>query len=217
MKTKNFYLKLIITIISLNMFLSCYNNPGGTLIEAPNLVLPPETQTGANTFGCLINGKLLVPRDGLGSFSGSGSKGVIIWGDVTGNQQYNEIDVHDYKSARTANILLHIQNLHQLGVGQYIVNLSNGMTSIDGLNHTYIHCRIFNETLNMYQYYRSFDNSVSIKITRYDSPNQIIQNRIFSGTFSGKLKNSVNASDIIEITDGRFDFNKRTILDQIFL
>ena len=25
--------------------------------------LPPETQTGANTFGCLVNGKVFIPKD----------------------------------------------------------------------------------------------------------------------------------------------------------
>ena len=30
----------------------------------PEEGLPKETQTGANTFGCLIDGKLLVPRSG---------------------------------------------------------------------------------------------------------------------------------------------------------
>jgi len=28
--------------------------------------LPPETTTGANTFGCKVNGKVFVPRDGRG-------------------------------------------------------------------------------------------------------------------------------------------------------
>ncbi|MCC6289338.1 MAG: hypothetical protein IT249_15775 [Chitinophagaceae bacterium] len=28
--------------------------------------LPPETTTGANTFGCKVNGKVFVPRDGNG-------------------------------------------------------------------------------------------------------------------------------------------------------
>jgi hypothetical protein len=29
--------------------------------------LPPETQVGANTFGCLINGKTFIPRSGNNS------------------------------------------------------------------------------------------------------------------------------------------------------
>jgi hypothetical protein len=169
--------------------------------------LPAETMIGANTFGCYINGKLVIPRDGSGTFGGP-DRAVYFWADPTGNQQYSEIDVRDYKSEKTSSILIHIQNLNQNGAGNYIVDESNGNSNIDGLNHNYIHCRVYNETTNSYQYYRSFQNSGLIKITRYD-----INNRIISGTFSCKLRNSVNVSDEIEVTNGRFDF-KWSTLDQ---
>ena len=177
--------------------------------------LPPETQTGANTFGCLINGKVLIPRNGSGTIGGS-DRAVTVWGDVTGAQQYNEIDVRDFKSNRTAQILLHIQNIHQLGTGNYTINLSNGNRGIDGLNHNYIHCRVFNESTNSYQYYRSFEYCGNLIITRYDSPNLFIQNRIFSGNFNCRLKNTVSPFDEIQLTNGRFDINKATIIDKLF-
>ena len=44
------------------------------------LSLPPETQIGANTFGCYVNGKLLVPRNGSGTFAGSDYGALILAG-----------------------------------------------------------------------------------------------------------------------------------------
>lgn len=40
-------------LVSLTMLLSCHKE------VAPKL--PPETRSGAHTFGCLINGKVFVP------------------------------------------------------------------------------------------------------------------------------------------------------------
>jgi hypothetical protein len=179
----------------------------------PASLLPPETQTGANTFGCLINGKLLIPRDGTGTFGGADS-GAILWGDPTGSQQYTEIDVHDFKSDRTANILIHLQNIDQIGNGNYIINESNGLHDIDGYNHNYLHCRIFDEATNSYRYYRSYANSGVIKITKYELiPNVKL---IISGIFSCKVKNSTNPNDIIDISKGRFDFNGATLPNKFF-
>ena len=201
----------LLTLFATFLLFSCSKDDAQT--EASKL--PPETQIGANTFGCYINGKLVIPRDGTGTLGGS-EKGIKIWGDPIGNQEYNEVEVIDYKSTRTAEIVIHIQNLHQIGIGNYTVDLSNGLRGIDGLNNNYIHCRVFNESTNSYQYYRSFDNCGTINITRYDSPNIIIQNRIFSGNFSCRLKNSSNPNDEIQVTSGRFDINKATIITKTF-
>ena len=34
--------------------------------DPPQDQLPPITQNGANTFGCVINGEVLIPKDGTG-------------------------------------------------------------------------------------------------------------------------------------------------------
>ena len=198
-------ISILLFIVSLN---SCTKSNDTETIAQDQL--PAITTSGANTFGCLINGKVLIPRSGSTSIGGGG-RAVTVWGDVSGTQQYDEIDVKDFKSSRTAQILIHIQNIHQLGAGNYTINMSNGMSSIDGLNHNYIHCRVFNETTNSYQYYRSFDNCGTIKITTYNFLNDII-----AGTFSCKVRNSSNPLDEIEISQGRFDINPVTILDKIF-
>lgn len=197
---------IITTGLILFLLFSCSINddPGDD-----QLVLPPITQTGENTFGCYINGKLLVPRDGTGTYLGADKGASFLGGYPDG--AYNELDIRDYKSERTANILIHIQDLRQIGEGDYIIDESNGMNSIDGLDHNYIHCRVFDEATNRYQYYRSFGNSGVIKITRYDLPNRIV-----SGTFSCTVMNSGDSNDIIEITEGRFDFKWSTLPNKDF-
>lgn len=172
-----------------------------------NLKLPPETSVGANTFGCYINGKLVVPRDGTGTYLGP-DRAVYFFGGYPNTTDYYEICIYDYKSERTSKILMHLQSVHQIGTGIYQIDESNGSSNIDGLNHNYFHCRVFNENTNSYQYYRSYVNSGTCKITRYD-----FDNRIISGTFSCRLRNSANLQDEIEVTNGRFDF-KWSTLDQ---
>ena len=179
------------------------DNSGG-----PILSLPPETQVGANTFGCLINNKLVIPRDGEGSIMGP-DRAFYLWGDPSGNDQYTEIDVRDYKSYRTAKILIHIQHLSQLGVGNYVIDESNGSSNIDGLNHNYIHCRVFNQNLNYYRYYGSTTASGMLTITRYEFiPGQKL---IISGTFSATVKSFADPNDIIQIKMGRFDIDGTTL------
>jgi hypothetical protein len=193
----------ILTLIAYLFFASC-SNDDKTSSSCQDL-LPQETTTGANTFGCCIKGNLLIPRDGTGTIGGS-DDGFKTWGDPSGNNEYSEIDVRDFKSSRTGSIFIHIQGLHQNGIGEYIVNESNGYTSIDGFFHTYIHCRIFDEASNSYQYYRSTDNSGIISIINYSQ-----SSRLVSGKFNCVLKNSSNPIDIIEIKDGRFDINWLTL------
>ena len=201
--------KLILFALSLQLFVACNKDDEKTSSDCQDR-LPPITTNGANTFGCCINGNLLIPRDGTGTWGGSDS-GFKTWGDPTGNNEYSEIDIRDFKSERTGNIYIHIQGLHQYGVGDYIINQSNGYTSIDGLFHTYIHCRVFDETTNSYQYYRSTENSGIIKITNYN-----FSARKVSGTFSCVVTNSSNPDDIIEIKDGRFDINWLTLPNTSF-
>ena len=58
--------------------------------------LPPITQTGANTFGCYIDGVLLTPRDGTGGLYGT-PKGMVFSGSGDPpNYTYNEIRTQDY-------------------------------------------------------------------------------------------------------------------------
>ncbi len=165
--------------------------------DGPKFSLPLTTQTGENTFGCYIDGKLLIPRDGEGSFN-SPDYGLIFWGSY--NDTYNDFDVHDFASEKTASINLHIIGLDSLREREYIVNKSNCYDGIDSFETNNIYCRIWDSEDKIYKQYCSFENSGIINITRYDMENYII-----SGTFSGKAIWNEGKSDTIEITNGRFD------------
>ncbi len=198
--------QLLSLALSLQLFVACSNNNDNTnpLAVCENN-LPAITTSGANTFGCCINGNLLIPRDGTGSIGGS-DDGAGLYGGYPNTTDYYELDIRDFKSDRTAKILIHMHQVHENGTGVYVINESNGYNAIDGYNHNYMHCRVFNEATNSYQYYRSFENSGTMEITNYN-----FYNRILSGVFSGKMINSSSLNDTIVIKGGRFDINWQTL------
>ena len=166
--------------------------------------LPPITQTGENTFGCYVNGVLITPRDGSGTFNVRDPGMSFIAGPDPNNIIYNEIKVYDFASERTARITLHIHELDSIGVGEYPVGISNCMGNINSPLTNNIFCKIYDPTDGVYKEYCSFENSGIITITRYDSD-------IVSGTFSARIRNKNNNDEIVEITDGRFDIDRSTV------
>jgi hypothetical protein len=54
---------LLISLLTLN--LHCKENDGGVFPDPPSPKMPAATQTGANTFGCYVNGKLWLPTEFL--------------------------------------------------------------------------------------------------------------------------------------------------------
>ena len=173
--------------------------------------LPPISQTGENTFGCYIDGFLITPRDGDNILFAGGARGMkfISFGD-TPNFVYNEIKIIDAKSQIPGLIYLHIENLHQNGIGTFNVKESNcnEVTANSTIN---ILSAIWNEELEIFSWYCSIENSGTLTISRYD-----YENKIVSGIFSFSAVNKDDPNDIIEITDGRFDINWGTLSDTEF-
>jgi len=186
---------------------SCDNNDDASSCESS---LPPATTTGANTFGACINGKLLIPRSGSGSFGTTPRAARLLggWPLVT---DYYELEIRDLKSARSGFILLHMDKVHELELAIYVIDQSNGQNSLDGLDHTYLHCRVFDDKTGQYQYYRSFEDSGVLEITNYN-----FNNRLLSGTFNSRAVNSANPLDTIEIKQGRFDLKWNLLSDTKF-
>ena len=161
-----------------------------------NPELPPITQTGANTFGCKINGEVMVPRD---SRFGHPGGGVTPTGVTYGNTPYGYdwIKAVDRYTSRGA-VAFKLPEIQNLGVGEYLVkNIEAGFATTYP-NIIYMQAKYNNDL------YGSIEGTGKIIITRYD-------NEVISGTFYCKLKGYNNPNDIIEITEGRFDFNKSTI------
>ncbi|WP_340152471.1 hypothetical protein [uncultured Marivirga sp.] len=165
--------------------------------------LPPITQEGLNTFGCKIDGEVLVPKDGDPSLFVGSRKGLI-----AGNPHAGENPVKSYFFIRVLNaqdeggdyIFLYIPELEV--EGEYELGNSTGSTPYE--NNSPNHAIVISydgETAG--KRYLSFEGGGDIVIDRYDTINTII-----SGTFEfDVIKESDPLSDTISVTDGRFDIN----------
>lgn len=69
--------------------------------------LPSETQTRANTFGCLINGKIMVPRNSISSWP-PGSKNYAIEYYRSSNNDFEEIFAADKQTERVCENFIHL-------------------------------------------------------------------------------------------------------------
>jgi hypothetical protein len=170
-----------------------FNCESQTEEESYNPELPAITETGANTFGCKINGEIMIPRDSRKSQLGGIPTGVnYLFGGET-----DWIEASDKFTSR-GGVAIKIPNLQTLKVGEYNIKTVVGGFAITHPNIVYI------QAIHHNGFYGSQEDTGKIKITRYD-------NQVISGTFNCKLKNRDISDDFIEITEGRFDFNKSTI------
>jgi hypothetical protein len=176
----------------------------------PASLLPPITMTGENTFGCLIDGKFFRPRDGRSTIN-SDNKGLIL---RSSGDNSIEIDAHDYKSSKVSSILIRIKDIDIHRVGTYVTDESNGLRGIDGLDNSYIHCRIWNNEVGSYQTYLSYENSGLLNVSRLERSPGIYY--YHSGTFETKLINSQNQNDTIKVTLGRFDIDTVKLIQTNF-
>jgi len=175
-------LLLLLTIITT---FSCCNKNDDDQPTNPIDQLPPATQTGEQTFGCLINGEAFVPP----SF-GNNAPGAFyqfIGGAYT-------LGIHASTGGGT--------ELKSINLGCL------DMPLIEETDYTMLEFA----TGNYFGEYRIgagfvFDGSSSsgnpgtLTITRFDQINFII-----SGTFSFEAKD-INTGETIQITNGRFDMN----------
>lgn len=178
-------------------------------LQAQQDQLPPITQIGANTAGCIINGEPLIPKNGEQQFGGSPAYGLTTG---AGNNFHPPIIADDYFYVRIANlrdtggdgIYIHINDM-SLGAGNYNIGQSNNEYYIDGPNNPQIIAHIY-DGINLGKTFLSSANSGTITITRFDYPNGI-----YSGVFSATLYNKDNPSEKIQVTDGRFDISISTL------
>jgi len=155
----------------------------------PEYELPPITTTGANTFGCYVNGRLWLPGRNKRVYS------ISITSDydngylsVAARRKDFEIEEND-PLAIFSSLGFHIQqgahlsNEHLLGSRK---SKSYGLFA----DYSDIHCTNYETD--------SIASSGKIEILRLDSSKAIV-----SGTF--ELTLIADGCDTVEITDGRFD------------
>lgn len=147
--------------------------------------LPPETQTGANTVGCLVNGKVFLPyQQGILSpvncfyqFVKGEYYFTMAFGDMRGTG-IEDVNIYTAKTVLTVGqtyLLNQRYNPDKGGGAEYYTDLNNKFST-------------------------NLINIGELKITRID-----VSKSIVSGTFWFDAVNS--KGEKVEIREGRFDWN----------
>ena len=182
---------------------SCSKN--NDIPQTPQDQLPPVTTIGANTAGCIINGEVLIPKNGTSSFAGP-AFGLIC---SVGNN-FSNILFDDYFALKIINkkdlggdfLYLHLPTLVN-GVDTYTIGQSNNQLGIDSPDNPHAIINLY-DGVNLGKTFLSGSNAGVITITRFNFP-------IVSGIFSLSAYNKDNPSEIIQVIDGRFDINITTL------
>lgn len=187
---QNFITSISQCTIVLVMLFSC------TKIDFP-LVLPAETQTGANTFGCLVNGE--------------------VWRVKTDKEKRKGFE--EGVTAFIQDSVLHIQAVDNGtdDIANYLivifVNLKSParpFSTIDTINYLDLHDYAHGDKSAWYRSCRDCFSCTTC--TGYPGPDQKdsgiititrLDDKIVSGRFEGKLLNYLGGSAIL--TEGRFD------------
>lgn len=172
--------KFILLLVTTFIFSCCNKDDDQPIAEIDKL--PTATQTGAQTFGCLIDGKAFVPpKFGTNSpkafyqFVG-GAYTLSIYGSIDGGSNLKSINIGCIDMPPIQEITYPLkEELANNYFGEY--NIGGGIT-FSGASTTI--------------------NPGTLTITRFDPSNYII-----SGTFQFTVLD--NDGTEIKITDGRFD------------
>ena len=183
---KQLFLKTALFLFAITFF-NCENND-------PQDQLPPITQTGANTFGAIVDGNVFITKDKTGYYAPGGGrpKGIeVTTGSFLPTYEYFGIDASNYEGTY---IYIYIpKKIPEETI--YNFKKSPGVrASLEKPSFPHIFS-IINNTI-----YESYEGSGSISFSKVD-----YNNGIFAGVFNVKLKNKDDENDIIEIIDGRFD------------
>ncbi len=174
------YIKLLfaaISVMTIFTFSQCKKNKD----DEPQL--PPETTTGAMTFGCKVNGKVFVPRDGRGR------PGLFVeyanLGAGLGGGWFLNIPAIDQVPANEVGVSIVTDSLLVLEGIQYPFTRGKGVAK----------ARYY---VGLDNYPKGDSDTGSLFIKKHD----MVQ-RILSGTFSFTGTNS--GGQKVNITEGRFD------------
>ncbi|HZH94581.1 MAG TPA: hypothetical protein VEY06_01800 [Flavisolibacter sp.] len=169
---------LFIALISLSS-LRCQRNKGSELER-----LPAITQTGAGTFGCLINGKAYTSR----GHSGNNPNFYII----ADPEYFGNLDIrtYHYENGKKESLKMFCYDVTPSPQTYSVNNASRIWLTYDNENNG---CVFLQDSANYVSGY--------LKITRYD-----LQNGIIAGEFECKFFDAATSCDTIKITNGRFDY-----------
>lgn len=188
---------LILIFMQILIVLSCTRSHDDNFKE----FLPQATQIGANTFGVKISGNIHTPKSSQNDLSNIGYPQYNgIWEDFSYDNGKTFAPLVYLSKVNATRMILRINDVQGITPKEYIINGQDESVPIGRVTIGYL----ISQGTSLQKQYNAVANSGSIIITKNDA-------NIISGTFSGKLSNISNPNDILEITDGRFDFNKNTI------
>jgi len=150
--------------------------------------LPPATQTGANTFGAMVNGDMWVPQ-GFGSINASN----ILETRLLGNNLF--ITAQNFASSpNESEFDIRVIGLTSTGVYPLNSNVSHPSSS-----YSYAYY-VKRRLTPLYEWITSSVNTGSVSVSRFDTAARIV-----SGTFSFSGGEITNAAPVLNVTEGRFD------------
>ena len=170
---------LSLLIIALLTTLSC----SSCKKETPNTNnLPPTTETGANTFGCLINGVAWIPQ----GVRGTGNLSIDY--DAGFNQGIFNIVAYNFKPAIAEQLIIGVRDS---------LNFINAPKTLI-LNRQSLYSISYNKPCDYFNQLADVESNGVLNIIKLDRTNRII-----SGNFNATLIK--RGCDTIKITDGSFD------------
>ncbi|WP_207491681.1 hypothetical protein [Aridibaculum aurantiacum] len=161
----------------------------------PLCQLPPATQTGANTMGCLVNGQPWLPdtRDN-GGIPRLKPIYVSFWN--TNTEFFFQFYLQ--KTPISQSIVFYIKNFS--GIGVYRMDSLTRLIGPPGSSGVLNNHFNFSENKLGLEYATGEKFHGVLKIQYYDATSKII-----AGSFNFKAGNIQNPSDSVVVTHGRFD------------
>ncbi len=160
------------------------------VLSCETSLLPPTTKKGANTMGCLVNGKSWIAKD-------------VLFGKGKPTGGYSAKTGAFYLSGQNSgeDKLIHISMRMQgtYGEGKYYFNSNPYLRGQDVDSGSRADCSIRIAGTTSY-YTTDPRRSGRITFTRFDAGKQI-----YSGTFEFTAVNNADSTDRVRITKGRFD------------
>ncbi len=155
--------------------------------------LPDPSNTGENTFGAKVNGKLWVPQ-GFGVVP----TGPLLSASFTGNNSIIIIANDFSKQPNETEFEIYLKEVTSMGAGTYQLNQNTSRHPGGAVaSYAYYVERRF-QPLN--EWITSAQQTGSVVITKWDPVTKIL-----SGSFQFQAANTSNSSDILTVTEGRFD------------
>lgn len=183
----------LLLVLTVTLLCACRQEPlpqDPPFVPIDYTVLPPATQEGKNTFGCLVNGEVWVPHVTVLSwtlydkaFSFDESKGLGYGhGDCT-----------------IANDSTYQVMALAFGISHYLP-IEYNTTSDSTYNNAFT---VWFKDTNSKWYYP--DETMTLKSNWFTLSKIDTTRNFISGTFEFTLYNTQNKNDSIVVTDGRFD------------